>query len=88
MQVLWPETQIFQGGMPSVSVEKGHFARLCRAPKINHTEAVGSDDKEVLFVNAVKDPNNQSALVTCTVNEKHKVVFEIDTGASCNILPL
>ena len=23
----------------------------------------------------------------CTVNERHKVVFEIDTGASCNILP-
>ena len=23
----------------------------------------------------------------CTVNNRHKVVFEIDTGASCNILP-
>ena len=27
------------------------------------------------------------ALVTCTVNECHKVIFEIDTEASCNILP-
>ena len=67
--------------------KRGHFARLCRAPKINHTEEIGSDDEEVFFVNVVKDPSNQPALVTCIVNERHKVVFEIDTGASCNILP-
>ena len=27
----------------------GHFARLCCALKINHTEEVGSDDEEVIF---------------------------------------
>ena len=27
-------------------------------------------------------------LVTCTVNDSHKVTFETDTGASCNVLPL
>ena len=43
--------------------------------------------KKCFFVNVVKDPSNQLALVTCIVNERHKVVFEIDTGASCNILP-
>ena len=25
--------------------------------------------------------------VTCTVNRQHQVTFEIDTGASCNVLP-
>ena len=67
--------------------KRGHFARLCRAPRINHTEEAGSDDEEVFFVNAIKDSGNQPAVVSCTVNERHKVVFKIDTGASCNILP-
>ena len=44
-------------------------------------------EHQYLFANVVKDPSNQPALVTCTVNEQHKVVFEIDTGATCNILP-
>ena len=44
------------------------------------------NNEEVLFVNTIKDSGNQLAVVTCTVNEHHKVVFEIDTGASCNIL--
>ena len=67
--------------------KRDHFAGLCRAPRINHTEEAGSDDEEVFFVNTIKDSGNQPAVVTCTVNERHKVVFEIDTGASCNILP-
>ena len=92
LQVLWQGHKFSREACPAADKvcykcsKKGHFARLCRAPKINHTEAVGSDDEKALFVNAVKDPNNQSALVTCTVNEQHKVVFEIDTGALCNIL--
>ena len=60
---------------------------MCRAPRINHTEEASSDDEEVFFVNAIKDPGNQPVVVTCTVNECRKVVFEIDTGASYNILP-
>ena len=43
-------------------------------------------EHQYLFANVVKDPSNQPALVTCTVNERHKVVFEIDAGATCNIL--
>ena len=39
-------------------------------------------------IHTVKSQVSQPALVTCTVNEHHKVIFEIDTGASCNILPL
>jgi len=27
-------------------------------------------------------------VATCTVNQKHQVVFELDIGVSCNILPL
>ena len=47
-----------------------------------------SEDEEVFFVNMVRSSANQPAVVICTVNEHHKVVFEIDTGASCNIPPL
>ena len=31
-------------------------------------------------VNAVRSPASQPALVTCTVNDRHKVIFEIDMG--------
>ena len=59
------------------------------AAKINNEEGEVrvAHDEEVFFVNAIKDSGNKPAVVTCTVNERHKVVFEIDTGASCNILP-
>ena len=68
--------------------KKGHFARQCRSPRVHHTEEGVSDDEEVFFINAVRSSVNQPAVVTCIVNDRHKVVFEIDTGASCNILPL
>ena len=35
----------------------------------------------MFFVNAIKISGNHPAVVTCTVNERHKVVFEIDTEA-------
>ena len=47
-----------------------------------------SDEEEVFFIHAIKTASSRPALITCTVNEHHKVTFEIDTGASCNILPL
>ena len=66
--------------------KKGHFSKQCQVPIVHSDDNECSDD-EVFFVNAVKTSASQPALVTCTVNEQHKVVFEIDTGASCNILP-
>ena len=67
--------------------KRGHFSKQCRAPRIHHVEDQSSEDEEVFFINAIKTSASQPALVTCTVNNSHKVVFEIDTGASCNILP-
>ena len=66
--------------------KKGHFSKQCQVP-IVHGVDNEYNDEEVFFVNAVKTSASQPALITCTVNEQHKVVFEIGTGASCNILP-
>ena len=41
----------------------------------------------MFFVNAIKISASQPALVTYVVNGRQKVIFEIDTGASCKILP-
>ena len=65
--------------------KKGHFSK-CRLPTVHGVEYVSSDE-EVFFINAIKTPASQPALVTCVVNGRHEVVFEIDTGTSCNILP-
>jgi len=51
-------------------------------------EDENSDDEEAFFIHTVRSPTSQPALVTCTVNDHHKVIFEIDTEASCNILAL
>ena len=58
---------------------KGTFFRVYWAPKIDLTKEAGSYDNEVILLT---QSEIQSAVVTCTVNEWHKVVFEIDTGAS------
>lgn len=67
--------------------KRGHFARQCRSTKAHHIEDESRDEEEIFFIHAIKSSANQPALVTCTVNDCHKVTFEIDTGASCNILP-
>ena len=61
--------------------------KQCRSQRAHYVEEDQSDDEEVFFIHAIKSPDNQPALITCAVNERHKVTFEIDTGASCNILP-
>ena len=68
--------------------KRGHFARQCRSSKAHYLEDENSDDEEAFFIHSVRSSTCQPALVTCTVNDSHKVTFEIDTGASCNILPL
>ena len=68
--------------------KKGHFSRQCRLSKAHYVEDENSDDEEVFFIHAVRSPASQPSLVTCTVNDSHKVTFEIDMGASCNILLL
>ena len=68
--------------------KQGHFARQCRSSKAHYVDNENSDDKEAFFIHAIRSPASQPALVTCTVNNRHKVTFEIDTGASCNILPI
>ena len=68
--------------------KRGHFARQCRSSKAHYVEDENSEDEEAFFIHAVKTTASQPALVTCTVNDSHKVTFKINTGASCNVLPL
>ena len=41
----------------------------------------------MFFISSVKMTSSHPVVATCIVNQKHQVVFELDTGASCNILP-
>jgi len=57
--------------------------------KLTHyVDNENSDNEEAFFIHAIRSPASQPGMVICTVNNSHKVTFEIDTGASCNILPL
>ena len=55
---------------------------------MHYLEDNSSNEEEVFFISAVKTTLGHSVVATCIVNQKHNVVFELDTGASCNILPL
>jgi len=65
---------------------KRHFATQCKSVKAHYIDNEYSDNK-LLFIHTVKGLSSKPALATCIVNKRHKVTFEIDTGASCNILP-
>jgi len=71
----------------SFAKKRSHFARQCRSAKAQYMDE-NSDDEEAFFIHTIRSPASQPSLVTCTVNDSHKVTFEIDKGASCNILPL
>ena len=65
--------------------QKRHFSKVCRSTQRGDS---GSDEEEVFFISVVKMTSGHPVVTTCTLNQKHKVVFELDTEASCNILPL
>ena len=67
--------------------KSGHLSRVCHSLKLHVIEDKGSDDEKLFCVSSVKKSKDSRALATCTVNQKHDVVFEVDTGASCNVLP-
>jgi len=58
----------------------------CKSAKADHIDYEHSDEK-LFFIHTVKGLSNKPALTTCTINKCHKVTFEIDMGALCNILP-
>ena len=45
-------------------------------------------DEKAHAISTAMQSNGDQVLVTCTVNKQHQVTFKIDTGASCNVLPL
>ena len=68
--------------------KKGHFAIVCLSTKTVHIVEEECSEEETYSISTVKGSSATQAMATCRVNDQHDVAFEIDTGASCNILPL
>ena len=69
--------------------KKGHYAKVYLSTKTVHiTEEEFSEEETYYVISAVKGSSVTQAMATCGVNNQHDVAFEIDTWASCNILPL
>ena len=61
---------------------------MCQSGKsYSEEESYAVSEKTAHAISTVKRSKSDQVLVTCTVNRQHQVTFEIDTGASCNILP-
>ena len=59
--------------------KEGHFANKCDSRSGNHVQ-----DCEIYS----HKPSSISVYVTVRLNNNAKVQLQIDTGASCNILPI
>ena len=68
--------------------KKGHFAKVCLSAKTVHIVEEEFSEEETYAISTVKGSSATQAIATFRVNNQHDVAFEIDTGASCNILPL
>lgn len=73
-----------------------HFSRMCRSKRqihsVNQSDVVDSDSDESVLCIAIKEVNNK-LLATIETNTKErnravKIVYQLDTAASCNILNL
>lgn len=83
--------------------KKGHYARVCRSRKVHHVKYEGqrpqsppikeqdNHDEELeieyMEIQQINDKSAERALATFCVNRQEDISFQIDTGASCNILP-
>ena len=69
--------------------KRGHFAHMCRsarqAQNFIHADDAAISDVEI--IHSVNDMPKTKALVTLHVNNTAPVSFQLDTGASVNILP-
>ena len=62
----------------------GHFEKVCRSSEVHQL----SQEVECLYINSLaKSKPQQQAFVTFRVNKKKYIAFQIDTGATCNVLP-
>ena len=66
---------------------KKHSGKMCQSTKLVHAPEDSFSADETFGIDSVKKHSGTPVLVTCEVNQKHNVTFEIDTGASCNIVP-
>ena len=74
------------------------FATVCQSGKkpvhtleeeesYSEEESYAVSEETAHAISTVKKSKSDLVLVTCTINRQHQVTFEIDTGASCNVLP-
>ena len=70
-----------------VSKKVGHFWKMCRSSKV-HQVSQDQQDVEYLYINSSgKNSPKRQAFVTFKVNQTKDVSFQIDTGATCNVMP-
>jgi hypothetical protein len=63
----------------------GHFEKMCRSSKVHQV----TQEVEYLYISSsVKNSPKHQAFVTFKVNQNKDVAFQIDTGATCNVMPL
>lgn len=63
---------------------KNHFANACRSKKVN---VISEECNDILYVSSIDNDNQTSWTADLDIN-KMNLKFKIDTGASCNILPM
>ena len=68
--------------------EKRHLKKMCQSTKFVHTIESSPSEEETFSISTVKKSPSTPTPITFKVNQQHTITFEIDTGASCNILPL
>ena len=61
---------------------------MCQSTNSVYVIESSLSEEETFAISTVKKSSSTPTLITFEVNHQHTVTFEIDTGASCNILPL
>ena len=60
------------------------FEKMCRSSKVHQV----TQEIEYLYISSsVKNSPKHQAFVTFKVNQNKDVAFQIDTGATCNVMP-
>ena len=67
--------------------KQGHFQKVCQSANAVHAVEDSQSEEETFAISTVKRSSSTPTLITFKVNQHHNITFEIDTGASCNILP-
>ena len=88
LQVLWPSSSRKKEGCPAQGQrcrkcdKIGHFGNVCQSSQVNQI----SLEVVYLYIYSLANSKTKEAFVTFKVNKKQDIAFQIDTGATCNVL--